>query len=221
MAQEQLTLNVENRAHPGGNESRKLRAAGKMPAVIYGHGAAPEHVALDARAFEEVLRRGGRTGIVTLVSGKGAGVTALVRDVARNPVTFRLLHADLQRVSATESVHAKLPVVTVGTPRGVKDAGGVMDVIAREIEIAGPANALPQQLELDVTALGIHEHATAANVVLPAGFRLVTPADTIVVSIEASRTAQSVEEAATGATLEQAEPEAATGEKTDEANAGS
>lgn len=220
MAKERLTLTVEKRDGVGSNASRKLRAAGKMPAVVYGHGDAPEHVAIDAHEFEEALRHGGRTGIVTLTTGKGAGTTALVRDVARNPVTYRLLHADLQRVSATESVHAKLPIVTVGTARGVKDFGGVMDVITRELEIVGPANALPQQLEVDVTELGIHEHASAADIALPSGFKLVTPPDTIVVSIEASRTAQAVEEAATGATLEQAEPEAATGEKTGEANAG-
>ena len=213
MAQEQLTLTVENRDNTGGNSSRKLRAAGKLPAVLYGHGDAPQHVALDARAFEEALRHGARTGIITLDSGKGVGVTALVREVARNPVTYRLLHADLQRVSATESVHAKLPLIAVGIPRGVKDSGGVMDVIVRELEITGPANALPPQIEIDVTNLGIHEHAKASDVKLPTGLKLITPPDTIVVSIDASRTAQAVEDAASGTTLEQAVPESATGEK--------
>lgn len=206
MANKQVTLAVEPREKSGTTSAHKLRAAGRLPGVVYGHGAAPEHVSFDARAFDDVLHHGGRTGLITLQVGKKTE-TALVRELQRDPLSRKVIHADLQRVSAHESVHAKLPIVTVGVARGVRDSGGVMDVIAHEIEVEGPADKLPERLEIDVTELGIHENATAADVVLPAGFKLVTPSDTTVVVIEASKTAQAVEEAATGATLETAEPE--------------
>ena len=73
-----------------------------------------------------------------------------------------------------------------------------MDVIVHEIEVEGPANQIPEHLEVDVTALGVHEHVTAADIALPAGFKLLTPPETIVVAIEPSRTARELEEAAAG-----------------------
>lgn len=220
MEKKSLTIAVESRSDAGSNSSRKLRATGRVPAVLYGHGTPPEHLSLDGRAFEDVLHRGGRTGIVTLTGGTSANATVLVRDVQRNPVSHKIQHADLQRVSANESVHAKLPVVTVGVARGVKDSGGVMDVLSHELEIEGPANLLPEHLEVDVTELGIHEHVTAGEVRLPSGFKMITGAETLVISIEPSKTAQAVEDAAAGATLEQTEP-VVVGEQPGESGEGS
>lgn len=176
-----------------------------MPAVLYGHGATPEHLALDAHAFDELLHRAGRNAIITLTDGSRKRETALVRQVQRHPVSRRVVHADLQRVSADETVEARLAIVTVGVAEGVRNAGAVMDVITHELEVAGPANRIPENLEVDVTALGMHEHVTAGEVPLPEGFKLVTPPETVVVAIEPSRTAQDVEEAATPS--EAAEPE--------------
>jgi large subunit ribosomal protein L25 len=202
----QLSLTAETREKSGTTAAHKLRTTGRLPGVVYGHGTAPEHVSFDARAFEEVLQHGGRTSLITLQVGNKSE-TALVRALQRDPLSRKVIHADLQRVSAHESVHAKLPIVTVGVARGVRESGGVMDVISHEIEIEGPADKLPERLEIDVTELGIHENAVASDVVLPAGFKLVTPPDTTVVVIEASKTAQAVEDAATGVTLETTEPE--------------
>lgn len=201
-----LKLAVEARPKMGSTSARQLRAAGKVPGVLYGHGDAPEHVSFDARAFDDLISHGGRNGIITLVIGKKTE-TAMVRDVQRHQVSHKVVHADLQRVSANESVHTSIPVVTVGVARGVKDFSGVMDVIAHELEIEGPANKLPEHLEVDVTELGIHQHITAGEVKLPAGFKLLTPADQMVVTVDASKTAQALEEAETGAAAEQTQPE--------------
>ena len=206
MTTKDLRLTVERREKVGTTGAHALRAVGKLPAVLYGHGAPPLNIAIDAKTFDELLHRGGRNGIFTLTEAGQKSDTALVRDVQRNPVTRKIIHVDLQRVGEHESVRAKLPIVTVGVSRGVKDSGGVMDVIAHEVEIEGPADQLPERLEVDVTALGIHEHVTAADVKIPDGFTMVTPADTTIVAIEASRTAQQVEDAAV-APIEQVQPE--------------
>jgi len=205
VANKEITLAVEQRAKLGTTGAQALRSSGKLPAVLYGHGVTPEHLALDAHAFEELVHRSGRNAIITLTDGAHKRQTALVREIARHPVSRRVLHADLQRVSADETIEARLAIVTVGVAEGVRSAGAVMDVITHELEVAGPANRIPEHLEIDVTALGIHEHVTAGEVPLPEGFKLVTPPETVVVAIEPSRTAHDLEEAATPS--EAAEPE--------------
>ena len=206
MAKQDLQLAVERREKLGTTGSHALRAAGKLPAVLYGHGAEAEHIALDAHALTELLHRSGRNAIVTLTEEGRKRQTAMVRDIQYHPVSRRALHADLQRVSADEEVAAKLAIVTIGVADGVRNAGAVMDVITHEIEIEGPASRIPENLEVDVTELGVHDHVTAADIALPSGFKLLTPPDTLVVTIEPSRTARELEEAATGPEVP-AEPE--------------
>jgi len=205
MATKDLTLAVEPRVKTGTAGSQAVRAHGKIPAVIYGHGTAPEHVSIDAHAFEDVLHHGGRNAMITLTGGAGKSETALVREIQRHQVSKKVLHADLLRVSANEAVHAERPVVMVGVARGVKDSAGVMDVVTHALDIEGPANQIPEHIEVDVTHLGLNEHITAGDVKLPAGFKLLTPADQTVVAIEASRTERDVEDVAAGP-AEVAEP---------------
>lgn len=206
MPAKELALSIETRTKVGTTGSNALRRAGRIPVVLYGHGTAPAHLAVEAHAFEEFLHRGGRNAIVTLRASGKDGETALVRSVQYHPVSRRVLHADLQRVSAKENVSATLAVVTTGVARGIRDQGGVMDVVTHHLEVEGPAGNIPEHLEVDVSGLGLHEHLVAGNVPLLNGFKMVTPADTIVVSIEASRTERELEEAAAGPT-EAAEPQ--------------
>ena len=206
MASKDLILSVERRAKTGTTNAHALRRVGKVPAVVYGHGDEPLHVAFELRAFDELLHHGGRTNIISLTLD-GKRDTALVRDVQRNPVSRKIEHVDFQRVSANEAVHAMLPIITKGVAKGVRDYAGVMDLLIHEIDVEGPASEIPDHVEVDVTQLGIHEHVTASAIVLPKNFKLLTPGDTVVVSIEASKTARQVEEAATAGIGEQLEPE--------------
>lgn len=206
MATKELKLPIETREKLGTTGAQGLRRHGKIPAVVYGHGTAPQHVAIDARTFDDILHHGGRNSIITLTDGGKKGETALVRELQFDPVSRRVIHADLLRVSADEAVTVELQIVTVGTARGVREQGGVMDVVTHALEVEGPANRIPEHLEIDVTELGIHEHINASDVKLPNGFKMVTPSDTVVVAIEASRTERELEEAAAGPT-EAAEPE--------------
>jgi large subunit ribosomal protein L25 len=195
----ELKLSVEPRAKVGTTGANALRATGKIPAVVYGHGNVPDHIAVDAHEFEELLHHGGRNSIITLTDGARKRQTALLRQIQLHPVSRRILHADLQRVSADETINTRLPIVTVGVAEGVRNSGAVMDVVAHELEVEGPASRFTENLEVDVTALGVYEHVTAADVPLPAGFKLLTSPETIVVSIEPSRTARELEEAAPAA----------------------
>lgn len=205
MAQ-QLSLTIERRDGGGTTKARSLRRSGKVPGILYGHGSS-ESIAVETRALSDLLHHGGRAGLIELQLAGKKFDTALLRDVQIDPVSRKPIHIDLQRVSATEKVHAKLRLVTTGTADGVRNSGGVMDVIVYELDVEGPANKLPEQLEIDVTALGIHQHLNAGDVQLPAGLKLLTPPDTIVVTVESSKTARALEEAEAGTLTEQAQPE--------------
>ena len=204
MSTKDLTLKIESRAGIGSAKSSALRHAGKVPGVLYGHGAEPQPVAFEAKAFEDLVHHGALSSLITLFIDGKKGDTALIRQVQRHPITRKVVHADLQRVSANEEVRTKLQIVTVGAARGVRDFGGVLDVVNHELEIEGPANQIPDHLEVDVTELGLHEHISASQVKLPAGFKMVSPADMLVVTVESSKTERQLEEPQT---LEQTVPE--------------
>ncbi|MFN2459438.1 MAG: 50S ribosomal protein L25 [Candidatus Velthaea sp.] len=186
-------LTIETRENVGSTAARAARRSGKIPGILYGHGD-PTPIAIDVRALESVLS-GGRSRIVDATLG-GKHDSVLVRTVQRDPVTHRPIHVDLQRVSKGEAVTATLPIVTTGIARGVRDDGAVMDTVTRQIDVKGPADRIPENITIDVSSFGVHTHVSAGDVALPSGFTLLTPPDTVLVSIEASRTAQQAESAA-------------------------
>jgi large subunit ribosomal protein L25 len=188
MATTNNALAIKTRAHTGTTAATAVRRAGGVPGTLFGHGKDPISIELDAKAFDELLHHGGKNHLLEITIDGGSKDTALIRDVQRDPISRRIIHADLQRVSATEEISAALPLVTIGVPVGVKEFGGVMDVITRTVAVLGPANALPESIEADVSGLGIHEHLTAGDLKLPAGIKLDLDPATVLVAIEPSRT---------------------------------
>jgi large subunit ribosomal protein L25 len=188
MATTNSALAVKTRAKTGTTAATAVRRAGGVPGTLYGHGNAPLSIELDARAFDELLHGGGKNQLLEITLDDGAKDTALIRDVQRDPISRRVIHADLQRVSATEEISASLPIVFVGTPEGVRNSGGVMDVIVRTLGVIGPANALPESIEAVVDHLEIHEHLSAGELSLPEGITLDMDPGTVLVAVEPSRT---------------------------------
>jgi large subunit ribosomal protein L25 len=181
------TLTIHPRSDIGTTGAKRARREGKVPGALYGHGGS-EAISVDARTLADLLSTGGQSHIVdATIAGKHESV--LLREVQRDPITHRPISADFQRVSQTEEIYASVAVITVGTAPGVKDSGGVMDVVTHALEIKGPAGKLPEHFEIDVSGLAVNDHITAGDVKLPAGFTLITPAETIVVAVEGSRTA--------------------------------
>ncbi len=196
MATTTNALAITRREKTGSTSVAALRKTGFVPGVLFGHGSTPLPIALDAKAFDELLHRGGKNHLLELTIDGGARDTALVREVQRDPITRRVIHADLQRVSATEKITAALPLVTVGVPDGVTNGGGVMDVVLHAVDVTGPANALPEQIEVDVSHLRVGDHLTAGDLTMPAQFTLAVEPGTMLISIEASRTAVEAAESA-------------------------
>jgi len=199
MATKNDVLAVATRTNTGTTAAIALRKSGRVPGVLFGHGAPPMPISLDAKAFDELLHAGGRNHLLDITIDGATNDTALVREVQRHPISRRVLHADLQRVSATEEISASLPLVPVGVPEGVKNDGGVMDLVLHTIDVTGPANALPEHIEVDVAHLGIGDRLTAGELVLPSGIKLDLEPATVLITIEAPRAEREEEVAAPAA----------------------
>jgi large subunit ribosomal protein L25 len=179
------TLSLEPRTELGTTGARHIRAAGRIPGVVYGHGQSTP-ISIDAKELADLILSGARSHIVQASIGKDKD-SVLLRRVEADPITRKPLSVDFQRVKRGESIVATVPIVTTGTPLGVRESGAVMDVVTHALEIRGPVQSIPEALTVDVYNLDIHEHITAAQVPLPKGFTLLTPPETIVVSVEITR----------------------------------
>lgn len=135
--------------------ARKARAIGRIPGVLYGHGETPKALAVDSKEFSTAMRTNkGSNAIVALDLGSG-DVTALVRAVQLDPVSHRVLHIDFQHISLDETIHVEVPVHLVGIPIGVKEGGGVLEAITRELQIRCLPTAIPASLDVDVSGLAV------------------------------------------------------------------
>ncbi len=178
-------LTLEPRTAAGTTASQALRREGKIPGVVYGHGESTP-ISVDVKQLADLLMSGNRSRIVdATVAGRKDSV--LLRHVDTHPITRRPLSVDFQRVSKNEAIVASVNVITEGVAAGVRDQGGVMDIVTHALEIKGPAQAIPDHVTVDVRELTVHTHVTAGDVPLPQGFTLITAPDTIVVSVSLTR----------------------------------
>jgi large subunit ribosomal protein L25 len=185
------SLTLEPRAGIGTTSSQRLRKTGKIPGVVYGHGEATP-IAVDAKQLADLLLSGNKSKIVDATIGDKHD-SVLLRRVEAHPISRRPLSVDFQRVSRDEAITSNVTVVTTGTAVGVRENGGVMDVISHTLEIKGPAQSIPDNLTIDVSGLDVHGHILASEVTLPPGFTLITPPETVVISVEITRALASEE----------------------------
>jgi large subunit ribosomal protein L25 len=151
-------LKGARRSGIGKGVARKLRQTGSIPAVYYGRGEDPIVLTVVVKELEDViLKAEGSNVIVDLkVDGDGSGDRkALIREIQRDPVGGHILHLDLQHISLTERITVEVPIVLTGIPIGVKDGGGILEHLLREVEVECLPTDIPSRLEIDVSALNI------------------------------------------------------------------
>jgi large subunit ribosomal protein L25 len=201
----EAVLEAVKRSTKGKNEARRLRAAGQIPAVVYGaqkagDQPAPEQVAVDPKPFLRILHSS--SGLNTLISLKvkdGTDSTVLVRQVQLDPVTHHPLHADFYRVNMDRKIQVTVPVVIRGDARGVKQDGGVLDFVHREIEVEVlPAN-IPNSIEVDVTDLGIGDSIHVRDVAASAAWTPISDPDMMIVHVVVIKVVEEVAAPAAGA----------------------
>ncbi|HVP29467.1 MAG TPA: 50S ribosomal protein L25/general stress protein Ctc [Myxococcota bacterium] len=180
-------LHAQKRDKTGKGVGRKLRAAGRIPAVLYGRGTESVPLAVEPRALEKVLAAGhaGMNTLIDLQVDGGAQTVVLVKELQRDPVKGTLLHADLYRVDLSQTIEVAVPLHIVGTAQGVALSGGILDFALREIEIECLPRAIPDQIDVDVSALDIGESLHVRDIVLPQGVTLKSDPDLSVVSVVA------------------------------------
>lgn len=160
------SLNGEHRSGVGKGVARKLRAAGRIPAIYYGRGKEPIPLTVNAKELDILIHGSSGNIIVDLTVGGAADGDrkALIREIQRDPVQGTILHLDLQYISLTERITVEVPLELIGIPVGVKDGGGILEHLLREIEIECLPTDIPAQLEVDVTSLAIGDSLHVSDI---------------------------------------------------------
>lgn len=211
-----ITLNAERREGLGKGGARKARAKGLIPGILYGHGEQPVALAIADRTFYVAMKQHKGGNAIVSLAVEGAEHTALVRDVQYDPVGHAILHLDFQRISLTEEVEVKVTVHLIGTAVGVKDEGGILEGIFREVEVRCLPTAIPASIDVDVSALSIGASIHVRDLKVPNVVILSDPDATVATVVPPTvMEEKAAEEGATAA----AEPEVIAKGKKDEEGA--
>jgi large subunit ribosomal protein L25 len=181
------SLSAEARTETGKGVARKLRAAGRVPAVVYGHARQPQALSLQTRELEKLLSSIS-TGSTVVELGLGGAITkTLIREVQRHPFKKQILHVDFQELVAGEKVTVEIPLVFVGTPEGVRLSGALLEQILHSIEVrVDPAN-IPNHIDVDVVNLGMGHSLHVRDLVLPEGLEVLSDEDATICAVIAPR----------------------------------
>jgi large subunit ribosomal protein L25 len=187
----EVRISAEPRTEFGKGGARRTRRAGKIPAVLYGHGEKPKHIALPSRDFANALRHGGANQLFSIELADGTKTLALPKALQRDPIKDTIDHVDLLIVRRGEKVTVEVPVLVTGEM--AKEADGLLVQDLNTLTVLADATHLPDQFEVSIEGLTVGDHVTAGSVTLPSDAELVTDPETLVVSIHAAPTAAQVD----------------------------
>jgi large subunit ribosomal protein L25 len=204
-------LEAVKREGRGKNEANRLRASGRIPAVFYGpgkDGKGPEGVAVavDPKAVLRILHSD--SGANTLINLRLDGLEArvMVREYQLDPVTHHLLHADFYQLAMDKAIVVTVPIVVKGESKGVKQQGGLLDFVTREIEVECLPTNIPENIIVDVSELMLHDSIRVRDLAVDPNWKAVSEGETMLVHIVMPK----VEEEPAAATADAAAPGAAT-----------
>jgi len=204
-------LAAETRSEFGKGFARRARKAGKIPAVLYGHGTDPRHVSLPAREFAHVMKGGANT-ILTLELEGGDSELALPKSVVRHPLRDYVEHVDLLLVRRGEKVTVDVQIVVTGEAA----PGSLVLTDANSIAIEVDALEIPDSLEVSVSGAQIGTQILAGQVTLPAGATLAADPESLVVAVNAAPTEEDMDESGEGEAAVGTQPAAESGEGSEE-----
>jgi large subunit ribosomal protein L25 len=197
------SLSGETRSETGKGVARKLRAAGRVPAVVYGHAREPQSLSLNTRDLEKLLSTIAAGSTVVELSLGGATTKTLIREVQRHPFKKQIMHVDFQELVAGEKVIVSVPLVFVGVPEGVRLSGALLEQILHSVEVRVDPSSIPNHIDVDVVDLGMGHSLHVRDLVLPQGLEVLSDEDATICAVIAPRAV--VEEVAEGDAA--AEPE--------------
>jgi len=171
----EATLEAVERTARGKNESRRLRVTGKIPAVVYGVKEAGVPIAVDPKGLTKILQT--ELGANTLIALKlpgGGNARVLVKEYQYDPVTHKLLHADFYKVAMDKVIRVTVTVVPKGEPKGVKQQGGVLDIVHRQLELECLPTDIPEHIEIDVSEMMVGQSVRVRDVATNAKWKAVS-----------------------------------------------
>jgi large subunit ribosomal protein L25 len=182
----QVTLKAGLRDGRGKGPARKLRAQGKLPAVVYGAAGEPLALALDTHETQLLFHSiSVDNTIVNLeIEGEGAPVQTLVREIQTHPIRPDILHVDFLRIQMDVEVELEVPLHVHGTPKGVRDEGGVLEQPLHDLPIRCLPDRIPEEILVEVAELGIGDAVHVRDLVLPEGVEVLLDGDRIVCSVQ-------------------------------------
>jgi large subunit ribosomal protein L25 len=204
-------LSVEPRGATGKGAVGRLRRRGLVPAILYGGGHAPLPLSVSPSELQRALHAHASGGVLVglRLPGEREPRAAVVRELQFDPVRDSLLHVDFQAVRMDEEITVEVPIHVVGEAAGVKEQSGVLALLMRTIEVSCLPSLIPERVDVDVSPLRIHDVLTVADLRLPEGVRVTTPATQPLVTV----TPPMAEEAPAAVAAPAAEPEVVTERK--------
>ena len=206
-------LKVERRGDTGKGAAHKVRAAGRVPAVVYGHGVEPIHVSVDSRELFQLLHTEAGTNVLVDMHVDKDSFLAMPREIQRDHIRGRFIHVDFLRIARDERITVDVPIHLIGDSRGVKE-GGVVEHHLWKLELECFPQDVPSAVEADITSLGMNESLRVGDLRLPDKVTVKTPRDETVVSVVPPQVLKVEEEIPAEAAVGEvaAEGEAAAGE---------
>ncbi|RSM42037.1 50S ribosomal protein L25 [Amycolatopsis balhimycina DSM 5908] len=189
----EVRLSVEPRTEFGKGAARRTRRAGKIPAVLYGHGSDPRHFALPAIEFARVVRENGSNAVITL-DLEGSVELALTKTIVVHPLKNYIEHVDLLVVKSGEKIVVDVPVVVTGNP----GPGGLVNQDVDTLQVEVEALHIPEQFEVSIEGLEVGSQVLAGQVELPQGATLVTDPESLVVAVNEPQREESGDDAEAG-----------------------
>ena len=215
-------LDAVERNGRGKNEARRLRVTGRIPAVVYGVREGGKAIAVDPKILSRILRteQGANTLIALNLPG-GGDARVLVKEYQLDPITHELLHADFYRVAMDKLIRVQVTVVPQGEPKGVKQQGGVLDIVHRQIEVECLPADIPTHIEVDVTEMMVGQSIRVRDVATNPKWKALSDPETMLMHVIIPKVEEVVvtPEAAAAAVAATAEPEVIKKGKKDEAEA--
>jgi large subunit ribosomal protein L25 len=215
MAEKQeITVDAQLRRGRGKNDARRVRAAGLVPLTVYGGEGEPVAAVAPLKDLAKILRsETGHNTVFTINVEGGASSEVMFYDRQIDPIKGRLVHADLKRLVFGQKIEVTVPIHLIGDPYGVREEGGMLEQILREVDIKVSPKDIPDSIDVDVTDLKVHDVLHVSDIKVNQNIEIVSPPETVVaiVSVVREEELPVVEEEAP------AEPEVVTkGKKEDE-----
>ena len=198
---EQIRLDVFVRSETGSDKIRKIRRENFIPAVVYGENLGAVAIKAERKSYERIIRQQqGANVIFHLNVMEGAkklrDCPAIVKEVQLHPVTDQIVHIDFHQISLEKEIEIKIPVVTKGEAVGIKRDGGTLEHSLWELDIICLPTNIPHHIDVDISALGIHQAVHVKDLILPKGVRTKHDPDSVVVSVVGSMKEITAEDAA-------------------------